>query len=335
MPRTRAKSKKDPNDPPLYRWEKLQLHDKVICYNYYQFTATLGAEGWNPTAAGSVDHYRASTWIQSLGSSSWFRHRAKLMVTLAEVFAKRNEAPPNPNLDGAVAAAATAATTAPAPAPAPAPVPAPATVPPRPQPNPEAFTAASTRPVGMNSPNPRTRGGTPSRAGTPAPSVAGSAGIPTEVQVSEADSENLGISCPTAFGAHDKFDYGTRRLSKHILARTLLHSAVTLEDITFLWLTPRRLKFDIAWPDFFTQAERMAALTTDGNNHLIFPAEHALTMDIAQRNQNLVSDDGKVWDDGVFSFEQDMKQDNPIIELIDIHIAERNISVKCLQLYAE
>ena len=123
MARTRAKSKKDPNDPPLYRWEKLQLHDKVICYNYFQHTATQGLEGWNPTAAGSVDHYQSSNWLTSLGSSSWFRHHAKLMVTLAEAFAKRNEAPPNPNLDGAVAAAAAAAVNPPAPAP-PAPAPA-------------------------------------------------------------------------------------------------------------------------------------------------------------------------------------------------------------------
>lgn len=112
MPRTRAKTKKDPNDPPLYRWSKLDRHNKLVCWNYFQYTATDGEEGWNPASAGSVDHYRISNYIQSLGSASWFRHRAKLMVTLAQVFAARNEAPPNPNTATAPAAAPVPAATA-------------------------------------------------------------------------------------------------------------------------------------------------------------------------------------------------------------------------------
>lgn len=328
MPRTRAKSKKDPNDPPLYRWTKLKQHDKLICWNYFQYTATNGEEGWNPANAGSVDHYRVSAYIQSLGSASWFRHRAKLMVTLAEVFAARNEAPPNPNV--AAAAPPPAAAAAPAPA-------AGTTAPPRPQPNPEAFSTADNNRAGMNSPNPR-RQGTPSRAGTPAPSIPGSIGVPASGEVSDEnldDNTAHGLQCPTCFGAHETFDYATRRASKHLLARTLLHNAVTLEDLTFEWITPRRLQFNIAWPDFFQYAERMAAMTTDNNNNMLFPPEHALTMDTSRRNQARIEEDGRVWDDGVFSFDQDMRDENPVIELVDVFLQDRNIYVKCLQVYAE
>ena len=329
MPRTRAKSKKDPNDPPSYRWTKLQQHDKVICYNYWRFSNTGGEHGWNPAFAGSVDHYRASAYIQSLGSSSWFRHRAKLMVTLAEVFLARNEAPPNPTTTAppnptTAAAAAAAAAAAPAAA-------ASSSIPPRPQHNPDAFAPAAT----MNSP--AGRRGTPSRPGTPAPSVPGSVGVPNEVDAttSTGDDENIGIIAPTSFGAHSAFDYATRRASRHILSRTLLHNAVTLDDLYFKWITPRRMQFDVAWPDFFLMAEQMAALTTDDQNNMIFPPEHALTMDMSLRNAQLVGEDGRVWDSGIFAFDQDMKEENPIVELIDVHVAERNIHVKCLQVYCQ
>ena len=131
------------------------------------------------------------------------------------------------------------------------------------------------------------------------------------------------------------FNYATRRPSRHILVRSLLHNAVTLEDIVFEWLTPRRLKFRIAWPEFFLYAEQMAAFTLDAAGNMLFPPEHGLTMDTSRRNQELVEEDGKAWDDGVFSFDQDMKQENPVIELLDVHVRDRNIQVKCLQVYAE
>ena len=101
MPRTAKKTKaggkkKDPNDEPLYQYSKLPAHDKLICWNYYQYTATAGAEGWNPNEAGSVFHQRSSNYLLSLGSSSWFRHRARLMVNLAQKFASLNQVPPDP-----------------------------------------------------------------------------------------------------------------------------------------------------------------------------------------------------------------------------------------------
>ena len=99
MPRTQAKGgrRKDPNNDPVKAYEKLARHDKIICWNYYQYITTDGAEGWNPREAGSVFHQRSSEYLVSLGSGSWFQHRAKLMVNLAEKFALINAAPEEPN----------------------------------------------------------------------------------------------------------------------------------------------------------------------------------------------------------------------------------------------
>jgi hypothetical protein len=177
----------------------------------------------------------------------------------------------------------------------------------------------------MNSPNPRNRG-TPQRA----------AAAPTPPAVHDPnDQPTLGLRVPTSFGSHSTFDYTTRRDSTNILVRSLLHSAITLDDITFEWESPRVLKFRIAWPEFFLKAEEMATFTTYDNGDMVFPPEHALTMDTSRRNQMLVEEDGHVYDDGTYAFEVDMKQENPIIELLDVDVPARNIQVKCLQIYAE
>jgi hypothetical protein len=97
MPRTRGKSTRyNPNLPPLQRFETLDLVDKIICWKYYQHTASTGEEGWNPAQVGSVFHLRSSDYVADIYSESQFRHKARSMVTLAEEFAKQNQAPPRP-----------------------------------------------------------------------------------------------------------------------------------------------------------------------------------------------------------------------------------------------
>lgn len=229
------------------------------------------------------------------------------MVTLAEAFAQRNEAPPE-NLNDM----------------------------PRPQPSQAAFTDNNT----MNQTPPR-HPGTPMRAASPAPSAQnsapGSVGAPmSEVEFPDSDPPSTsGIPAPTSFSSHETFDCCTRRSSEFVLARALSHNAVVLVDLVFEWLTPRILKFRVAWPEFFLMAEQMAELTQDDSGDLIFPPNHALTMNMSRRNADCVEEDGKVWDEGTMAFEQDMKPDNPIIELADCNVASRKITVKLPQVHAE
>jgi len=120
-----------------------------------------------------------------------------------------------------------------------------------------------------------------------------------------------------------------------MLIRVILHNGVTQEDLEFEWITPRYLKLRIAWPEWFQNAEQMAAFTCDDDGKVVCPPEHALTMDTSERNQLLVEEDGRVWDEGFLSFDQDMKTDDvPVFELLDVQIPSRNTTVNVLQILA-
>lgn len=73
MPRTSHRGRKKVALEPSEEYLRLDHHKQLICWNYFvQFAATQGKEGWDPAEAGSVYHYRSSSYIQSLGSGSWF-----------------------------------------------------------------------------------------------------------------------------------------------------------------------------------------------------------------------------------------------------------------------
>jgi len=141
MPRTTGRGRRvDPNADPVRRCSRLPCVDKLICWHCYQFTATEGENGWNPTEAGSVFHCRASDFVQSQGSANWFRHKAQAMVTLAQAFAARDQAPEEPVAPPQAPAAAAA----------------------RPQPR------MASPPTLPNLQSPQGRFGTPVHGGTPA-----------------------------------------------------------------------------------------------------------------------------------------------------------------------
>ena len=144
-----------------------------------------------------------------------------------------------------------------------------------------------------------------------------------------------GLAVPTCFGIHKTFNYTTRSCTSHILARLILHNSLTLQDVELDWETPRRLKVRVAWPEWFQMAEQMAQFTLDEEGLMIFPPEHELIMDTAVRNQDLVEEDGRIWDEGMLAFDQDMKSDLPAAEVLEVEIPSKNTSVTVLQLYME
>ena len=306
MPRTKGTKRPDPNGKPLDRYEKLQYHDKLICFNYYQFGATAGSEGWNPTEAGSVYHQRSSNYLLSLGSASWFRHRANSMVTLAEAFAKINQAPPQPQAPPNAAAAAAARN-----------------VRPRQE---EDFPHLPQLATPMNSP--------PGRAPRTPRTGESVAPLRTAAVAPEAADEE-GLPVATAFGMYKQFNYTTRKTTKHMLIRSILHNGVELQDVEFEWITPRKLKLRVAWPEWFQMAEQMAQFTLDESGNMVFPPEHPLTMDMSERNQALVEEDNRIWDTGFIQFERDMNCEDPIFELLDVEITSKNTTVNVLQIYVE
>ena len=145
-----------------------------------------------------------------------------------------------------------------------------------------------------------------------------------------------GLVVPTSLGMYKKFNYTTRKMATYMLARMIIHSGVTHQDIEFEWITPRVLKVRIAWPEWFQNAEQMAMFCLNENGEMIYPPDHPLTMDTSARNQDLVEEDGRVWDDGVLCFDQDMKiDDEPEFELLNVDIQAQNCVLKVLQIFVQ
>jgi hypothetical protein len=304
MPRTATRYKKHhSSSSPLDRYQALEHHEKLICWRYFQFISSDGKEGWNTAEVGSVFHYRSSAYIQSKGSRSWFRHKAQSMVTLAELFAAQNQAPPEPSAsdehDGDPPALPTAEERP--------------TPPKRPLPLPLAAVAVNMVP--------------PAAARTP-PRAA--------PNVLRAPQQGQGLTAPTSFGMYPKFCFTKRVLEPTILVRMILHNGVEPQDIQFEWINPRHLQLRTAWPEWFQNAEQMAGFTRGDDGQPIFPPTHALTMDTCARNQLLVEEDGRIWDYGLLEFDQEMKTDIPDFELLNVELPNRSrTSVNVLQAYVQ
>jgi hypothetical protein len=329
MPRTGRKGlggrKKAPSRPPLEEYESLEYHKKLICYNYFQFIVTNGVEGWDPSDAGSVYHQRSSNYLLSLGSDSWFRHLAKQMVTLAQKFASLNQSPPNPTPPPAFSSSTLEKNRRLFPA-SPLPIIRAATI----QDNKEE---QDYRPPERNRIMQHIRSPSSSAVGTRTPTKR----FDHHGQDDQNDGEEAShLSVPTSFGMWKRFNYTTRSTTTRMLIRLILHNGVCANDIQFEWITPRKLKLMVAWPEWFQYAEQMAAFTTDEDGNVLFPPDHPLTMDTSERNHQLESEDKRIWDEGYVIFEQDMKtDDDPTIELLDVRIPSKDQMINVLQIFIE
>ena len=310
MPRTKGGSKYELD--PENKWEKLQYVEQLICYNYYLWTATQGKEGWNPRDAGSVYHRRSSNFIASSGSKSWFRHKALAMVTLAEAFQKINKAPPKPVQPPTPEGAAE-----------------------QQQPPPQAKRRVGSPPrptlkqtaaaLSLKTP-PRV----PQQPKNSTPKTPRSNSMAPFIPEIDLEGSDL-FKSPTTFGVHKKFSYETRSSTYHILCRVIMHNAVEKDDLLYEWVTPRQLLVRIRWPIWFQEAEQMAEFTVDDEGRAVFPPEHEVTIDTAERNQLLVEEDGRIWDEGVLKFKQDMSTSMDIIEILNVQSPSG--VVKVLQIY--
>jgi hypothetical protein len=283
MPRTTGNCRRlNPKLSPTEKFDLLALPERIICWNYFQFTATSGEEGWDPAAVGSVYHHRSSNYVASKFTPSQFRHKARSMVSLAEEFAKINRAPPKPTQ-----------------------------LPPIP---------TNLSPQRMQSPT------------TPSRNVIASARLNSEDAM---NAEEQSVSIPTSFGSYKEFNYTTRKTTTKILIRQLCHSALEVSDCEYEWITPRKLKIRMAWPEWFRCAEQMAGFTKDDEGKIVFPPEHPLTMDTSERNESRVEEDGNVWDVGYHNFDQDMRMEDLFIELLNVPIVSKNKTVTVLQTLCE
>jgi hypothetical protein len=314
MPRT-AKGggrKKPPERPPQEEYTNLEWHKQFVCWNYFRYIESGGQEGWNPAEAGSVFHYRSSEYVASLGTESWFRHLAKQMVTLAQKFASLNQIPPRPPLGHTNQSSNSSFGANPPPLPALSPLP-------------RAAPGTMQSPAGLRS----SRGAHPHTP--PAPPRAAAAARQNAERGGHFDLSSNFLKVPTSFGMWRNFNYTTRVTTVEIQIRMILHNGVDTQDIQFEWLNSRQLKLMVAWPEWFQYAELMATFTLNEEGKPLYRHDHPLTMDASERNQSLVEEDSRVWDEGVLDFEQDMKTEDPNFELLQVDIPSKNRTVNVLQ----
>jgi hypothetical protein len=117
----------------------------------------------------------------------------------------------------------------------------------------------------------------------------------------------------------------------------IVHNGLGLNDVELEWVTPRVLRIDFAWPEWFTYAEQMASFSVDEEGNIMFPPEHALTQDMAAYNSELIGEDGKVWDTGYIKFNSDMDTDDGkyMFELLEIDLSSQGKKVNQLQIFCQ
>jgi hypothetical protein len=318
MPRTAQTNAVRDTREPLEIYNSLPHHKQLVCYRYWSWINSSGETGWNKDHAGSVFHYRSSQYLlSSFVSQSSFRHCAKQMVTLAERLAQLHTPPTAPEVPQVNIELPQHQTRTTTPPPAPPAMPT------------------------LNSPNP----GTPLRnvrIGTPgsATRAADSNSNPSIPPVTFGDDNRDDATFPTlpvpvAYGRYRHFDYTNRRATDRMLIRMLVHGAVQTVDVSFEFLTKKVLEVKVAWPQWFVFAEQMAMLTADDEGNIAFPPEHAMTMDMSERNAEMMEEDGNVYDYGYFRFANDMVQTIDTFELLNIPIDDSGITVRMLQFYVE
>lgn len=289
-------------------YDRLKWHEQYVCYQYWNYRATRGKEGWNPNSAGSVIHQRSSSYLLSLGSDSWFRHLGQKMVTLAQKFEAERKIPSQPYGEKIEAKKV----------------------------DPDQKKQKSlTRTTGAAAPGlppimptllPRTPSTPNSNAVAVDQSVASAA-------AGSAEFPPLGL--PTCFGSYKKFDYTARKKVEHVCVRVLTHSAVELQDIEYDWVTPSVLKIIIYWPEWFTFAEQMAMFVVDEDGVPEYPPDHPLTESFAENNAELMLENHRIMNEGYITFEKDMDERSFQIERLNIKIESKDVLVRGIQIFAK
>jgi hypothetical protein len=306
MPRHANRGRpRDLDRPPEEAYDRLKWHEQYICYQYWNYRATRGKEGWNPIEAGSVHHQRSSTYLLSLGSDSWFRHLSRKMVTLAEKFEEERKIPALPYAEKTEA---------------------------------NTNTPASKRSKSVelsSAPAPRTPPIMPSFDVQSPPRSAVMMGANAPGIVTRGLTEYPPLSLPMCHGSFSKFNYTVRKKVERVCVRLLTHSAVELRDIEYTWITPNVLKLVIYHPEWFAFAEMMANFIVDEEGQPVYPPDHPLTESFAENNALVSDEHGRISDEGYIVFEKDMREDSFQIERLSIKVESKNLLVRGIQIFAE
>ena len=128
------------------------------------------------------------------------------------------------------------------------------------------------------------------------------------------------------WGKYCHFNLTLRKRYTCIVFRLLVHSFMTINDIEFTWLTARKLKIRVAWPDWWFCPEQQTKFDTDQAGVPTYSIAHELIGDIMENNEARKSADGRVWDDGYIVFDRNMSlvQGETDIKLKKLEVTSAN-----------
>ena len=276
--------------PALERYERLCSFDQLVCYNYWIYLLTGGAEGWDLKKAGFKQHWSHFAPIKARYRHTQFYTLGKSMAALAKEISANGHhleqpdiTPPEDNYT---------------------------------QIEEEEGDAFFEEEYGEEEEYDDTE-----EYIMPTKTIQKKFVVSTKMRTPEkseavSNDDDPTLPYPMVWGSYKTFNLTSRKRFTHILFRVLVHSFMTINDIEFSWVNPWKLKIRVAWPDWWVMPEQQAEFDVDESTGIpAFDINHPLIGEMMEINEAKKEDDGRVWDVGYFSFDQDMSTE-PIDTII-------------------
>ena len=111
------------------------------------------------------------------------------------------------------------------------------------------------------------------------------------------------VPTPVVHGKYQSFSLTSRKRRHHFVFRYLVHSFVTVQDVQLDWVSNRKLKISIAWPEFWICPEQQSTFDISPTGFPAFPVHHELIGDIMETNEaKRDATDNRIWDLGHLYF---------------------------------
>ena len=278
--------------PALERYNRLNSFDQLICYYYWRYIITKGLEGWDTKKAGWKEHWTHYSAIKEKYSPSAFYSLGKTLVELAKEISSQGQHLNEPDISGAKF-------------------------------EPEAEVEDEDEDEEEkydddkefeDKDSPNIDATMPTKNSTASARMK----VPEPLKDSVSNNKEPTLPYPMVWGSFKTFNLTTRKRHTNIVFRVLVHSFMRLPDIDFTWINPRKLRIKVAWPDWWVNPEQQAEFDIDEMTGMpIYDIAHELIGDMMEINESKKEEDGRVWDVGYFTFDQNMSTD-PIDTVIDL-----------------
>jgi hypothetical protein len=158
----------------------------------------------------------------------------------------------------------------------------------------------------------------------------------TGITSSSGDVEDHGLSVPTSVGKWKDFDFTSRKPIQTVKSRMLIHSGVASDQVECEWISKKKLKFRIAWPEWFQYPEQMCKFHVDDKGNPVYRPNHLLDIDFAERNASITEKDGRIYDTGYIVYDVCMKTalEDLEHEILEVDIDSKGTKVLMLEITA-